>query len=131
MADELTVKQTNNHVTVLHLSGHLHANTEGTFMDYLSRAKDSGARFLLVDLCGVEVISSAGLRALHNGFKMFTPTDEVEKWQKENPGDIYKSPYFKLAGASGNVYYVLNLAGFLHNIPIFPTLQDAINSFEK
>lgn len=131
MADELTVEQTDNHVTVLRLQGHLHANTEGTFMDYVHRAKDSGARFLLIDLSGVEVISSAGLRALHNGFKMFTPTEEVEKWQNEHPSDIYKSPYFKLAGASGNVYYILNLAGFLHNIPIFPTMQEALDSFEK
>lgn len=131
MTDTLTVTRTDNHITVLHLTGALDAGTEGTFMDHVRRVKESGARFLLVDLSGVEIITSAGLRALHNGFKMFTPTEEVEKWQKENPGDIYKSRYFKLAGASGNVYYVLNLAGFLHNIPIFPTIQAALDSFEK
>lgn len=132
MADELTVEQTNsNHITILHLAGHLHGATEGIFMDHVHRVKESGARYVLVDLSGVEVITSAGLRALHNGFKTFTPVDEVEKWQKEHPGEIYKSPYFKLAGASGNVYYVLNLAGFLHNIPIFPTVQEALNFFEN
>jgi hypothetical protein len=131
MTDKLIVTQTNNHIPILHLKGHLDASTEEIFLDFVRRVKESGARHLLVDLGNVDIITSAGLRAFHNGFKLFTPMDEVETWQKEHPGDIYKSPYFKLAGASADVYYVLNLAGFIHNIPIFPTLQEALDSFEK
>jgi hypothetical protein len=131
MTDKLIITRTDNHIPILHLKGHLDASTEGVFLDYARRVKESGARHLLVDLSNVDIITSAGLRAFHNGFKLFTPMDEVEKWQKEHPGDMYKSPYFKLASASTDVYYVLNLAGFIHNIPIFPTLQEALVSFEK
>jgi hypothetical protein len=117
-------------VKVLRLSGKLDGQTEGLFVDAARRAKDSGSQFLLVDLGGVEMITSAGLRALHKGFKLFTPNEEVEAWQKENPDGLFKSPYFKMAGASQNVYYVLNLAGFLHNIPIYPDVEAALASFE-
>jgi len=131
MIDKLSITQTDNPIPVLHLKGHLDASTEGVFLDRARHIKESGARFLLVDLTNVDFITSAGLRAFHNGFKLFTPLNEVEQWQKQNPGDVYKSSYFKLAGASPDVYYVLSLAGFLHNIPIFPTLQEALDSFEK
>ena len=131
MNDKLVITRTDNNIPILHLKGPLDAGTEGIFLDYARRVKESGARHLLVDMGNVDLITSAGLRALHNGFKLFTPMDEVEKWQKGNPGDIYKSPYFKLAGASTDVYYILSLAGFIHNIPIFPTLQEALDSFIK
>jgi hypothetical protein len=131
MIEKLSITQTDNHVPILHLKGNLDASTEGVFLDHARRIKESGARYLLVDLSNVDFITSAGLRAFHNSFKLFTPMNEVEQWQKQNPGDIYKSSYFKLAGASPEVYYVLNLAGFLHNIPIYPTLQEALDSFEK
>jgi hypothetical protein len=129
MTDNLRISHTSDRVPIIHLDGPLNANTESFFLDTAHRVKDAGARFLLIDLGGVEMITSAGLRALHNGFKLFTPRDEVESWQKKNPGDIFKSPYFKLAGASTDIYYLLSLAGFIHNIPIFPNVQDALKSF--
>ena len=58
-------------------------------------------------------ITSAGLGALHNIYKLFTPQEEVDTWEQEKHGEPYKSAYFKLAGASPSVYYVLNIAGFL------------------
>jgi len=130
MADSLTILQTNDRVLILHLQGHLTAHTAEIFMEQAQLAKESGAHFLLVDLSGVGMITSAGLLALHNGFKIFTPHDEIKKWHDEHPGDIFKSPYFKMAGASPEVYYILNLAGFVHNIPIYPGIQDALDSFD-
>ena len=52
-------------------------------------------------------------------------------WEKDKHGDVYKSPYIKLVGASTNVYYVLNISGFLQNIPIYPNLEDALKSFTQ
>ena len=87
-------------------------------------------RYLLIDLTNVDYISSAGLGALHNLYKMFTPQQAIEAWEKEKTGEPYKSGYMKVCGASPSVYYVLNIAGFLQNIPIYPDLDQGIRSFD-
>lgn len=115
-------------VTIFHLSGTLDAASEDELCAQAQQAIESGVNFLLLDMQHLTHISSAGLRALHNIFKMCTPMQEIEAAREE--GEPYKSSYFKLAGASPEVYYVLNLAGFLHNIPFYPTLDDALNSFD-
>ncbi len=131
MADTLTITKTEHgEVTILQLAGMLNANTEVQFVNTARELKVSGRRFLLIDLGGVVMITSAGLRALHDALAIFTPRAEIDSYQKANPGDLFKSPYFKLAGANSNVYSILNLAGFLHNIPIYPDVQEALNSFE-
>ena len=115
-------------VTILHLSGHLHGNTEPELLDRARQAQEDGAKHLLLDLAGLEVLTSAGLRAIHNIFNLFTPqTDRaVIKQHGEEP---YKSPYFKLVCPNPDVYYVLNIAGFLQNILIYNNVEDATSSF--
>jgi anti-anti-sigma regulatory factor len=117
-------------VTILHLSGHLHGSTESDLLDRARQAQEDGSKFLLLDLSEVEVLTSAGLRAIHNIFNMFTPqTDRaVIKQHGEEP---YKSPYFKLVCPNPNVYYVLNIAGFLQNILIYNNLEEAASSFAE
>jgi anti-anti-sigma regulatory factor len=117
-------------VTVLHLNGHLHGTTESELLDRARQALEDGSKYLLLDLSGVEVLTSAGLRAIHNIFNMFTPqTDRaVIKQHGEEP---YKSPYFKLACPNPNVYYVLSIAGFLQNILIYNNLEEAVGSFQE
>jgi len=117
----------NADATVFHLSGTLDAASEDALYEQACQAIDSGAHYLLLDMQNLEFISSAGLRALHNIFKKCTPEGEFEAARES--GEPYKSPYFKLAGASPNVYSVLNLAGFLHNIPFYPTVKEALASF--
>lgn len=117
----------NADVTVFQLSGTLDAASEDALYDQACQAFDSGTNYLLLDMQNLEFISSAGLRALHNIFRKCTPEGEFEAARES--GEPYKSPYFKLAGASPNVYSVLNLAGFLHNIPFYPTMEDALKSF--
>jgi ABC-type transporter Mla MlaB component len=129
MADTLVIKQTGDRIPILHLEGHLTAHTAETFMDHARLVKDSGASLLLVDLSGIGMITSAGLLALRNAFTLFTPNEEIKAWQNEHPGDQFKSPHFKLACASPNVYYVLSLAGFIQSIPIYSNLEDALGSF--
>jgi len=132
MTDALSIKSSqaegNKNVTVFHLSGTLDASSEEDLCDRATRAFERGAEFLLLDMEGLTHISSAGLRALHNIFKMCTPLEEIETAREGD--EPYKTPYFKLAAASPEVYYVLNLAGFLHNIPFYPTMEDALKSFE-
>ena len=116
-------------VTILHLSGHLHGNTEPELLDRARQALEDGSKYLLLDLSGVEVLTSAGLRAIHNIFNLFTPqTDRtVIKQHGEEP---YKSPYFKLVCPNPDVYYVLNIAGFLQNILIYNNMDEAVGSFQ-
>ncbi len=115
-------------VTVLYLSGHLHGDTESHLMDHVRRIHQNGTKYLLLDLSGVEVITSAGLRAIHNIFKLFTPSSDMNTMH-EHGEEPYKSPYFKLACPNPHVYYVLNISGFLQNILIYNDTADAISSF--
>ena len=114
-------------MTMFHLSGTLDAASENALYEQACQAFDSGVHYLLLDMQNLTYISSAGLRALHNIFKKCTPEGEIEAARESD--EPYKSPYFKLAGASPEVYSVLNLAGFLHNIPFYPTMDDALKSF--
>jgi hypothetical protein len=133
MSDSLSIKRSqaegNPNVTVFHLNGTLDASSEEDLYVQATQAFEGRAKFLLLDMRDLKHISSAGLRALHNIFKMCTPMEEIEAAREGD--EPYKSPYFKLAGASPEVFYVLNLAGFLHNIPFYPTMEDALKSFEK
>ena len=115
-------------VTILHLSGHLHGNTEQQLIDRARQAYEDGSTHILLDLSGVEVLTSAGLRAIQNIFNLLTPQSDVAviRQHREEP---YKSPYFKLVSPNPNVYYILNIAGFLQNILIYNNMDEALNSF--
>jgi STAS domain-containing protein len=115
-------------IAVLYLSGHLHGDTERQFMEQVRQLHQEGARHLLLDLSEVTVLTSAGLRAIHNSFMLFTPRSDVAVIN-EHMDEPYKSPYFKLACPNPNIYYVLNIAGFLQNIPIYNDMDEAIHSF--
>ena len=115
-------------VTILHLSGHLHGTTEAELLDRARQVREDGAEHLLLDLSGVEVLTSAGLRAIHNIFNLFTPQAD-RALIKQHGEEPYKSPYFKLVCPNPNVYYVLNIAGFLQNILIYSNMDEAVNSF--
>jgi anti-anti-sigma regulatory factor len=115
-------------VTILHLRGHLHGNTEPELLDRARQAQEDGSKYLLLDLSGLEVLTSAGLRAIHNIFNLFTPRSDTEVIHQHGD-EPYKSPYFKLVCPNPDVYYVLNIAGFLQNILIYNNMEDAVSSF--
>ena len=115
-------------VTILHLDGHLHGHTEQVLLDRARQAQEDGSRHLLLDLSNVDILSSAGLRAIHNIFNLFTPKRDLDLI-RQHGDEPYKSPYFKLVCPNPNIYYVLNIAGFLQNIPIYNNMDDAVNSF--
>jgi len=115
-------------VTILHLSGHLHGNTEPELLDRARQALEDGSKYLLLDLSGVGVLTSAGLRAIHNIFNLFTPKNDREVI-RQHGDEPYKSPYFKLVCPNPDVYYILNIAGFLQNILIYNNMEEAVSSF--
>lgn len=116
-------------VTVLHVAGHLHGATEQQLVDQARQAREDGATHLLLDLTGLEVLSSAGLRGIQSVFKLFTPPSDtaVIRRHEEEP---YKSPFMKMACPNPQIYYILNITGFLQNILIYNNLDDAIKSFD-
>src|SRR5262245_52415357 len=115
-------------VTILHLNGHLHGATEQELLDHARQAHEDGARHLLLDMTELEVLSSAGLRAIQGSFKLFTPHEDAEviRQHREEP---YKSPYFKMVCPDPKIYYVLNITGFLQNILIYNNMDEAIQSY--
>lgn len=115
-------------VTILHLSGHLHGNTEPELLEHARQAREAGSKYLLLDLSDVDVLTSAGLRAIQNIFNLFTPQSDVEVIRQHGE-EPYKSPYFKLVCPNPDVYYVLNIAGFLQNLLIYNNMDEAVESF--
>jgi anti-anti-sigma regulatory factor len=115
-------------VTILHLSGHLHGATENELLDYARQTHEDGATHLLLDMSDLAVLSSAGLRAIHSVFNLFTPPEDVEiiRQHHEEP---YKSPYVKLVCPNPQIYYVLNIAGFLQSLIIYNDMDEALKSF--
>lgn len=126
----ITISQIQGNVAVgvLHLKGHLHGSTESQLLDRARQAYEDGTRYLLLDLSELEVLSSAGLRAIQSIFKLYTPQDDMDL-MKKHESDPYKSPYMKIVCPNPQIYYIFNIAGFLQNILIYNNLEDATNSF--
>jgi anti-anti-sigma regulatory factor len=122
--------QGNSAVTIMHLGGHLHGSTEHQLLDRARQLYKDGARHILLDLSALEVLSSAGLRAIQNIFKLLTPPSDVEKIHQHG-AEPYKSPYFKLICPNPQIYYVLNITGFMQSLFIFNNIDDAVDSFSS
>jgi anti-anti-sigma factor len=107
-------------VTVIHLSGWLDAHSEGRLVAAVQQAKDDGAKYAVLDLAGVDTITSAGIRALQQSYRLMTPGDRKDKL-----------PRLKLCGGSPQVYQVLSITGVLISIPMYEGIDIAIDSFGK
>ena len=129
MTETLTITTTEGVVQILHLAGKLDVQTQAALLEAARAQRAAGTRYLLIDLGALDFITGAGLGALHNIYKLFTPQEEVIAWEQQKHGEPYKSAYMKLAGASPSVYFVLNIAGFLQNIPIYPDVEGALESY--
>ncbi|MCI0550499.1 MAG: STAS domain-containing protein [Anaerolineae bacterium] len=115
-------------VTIFHLKGHLHGSTENQLLDRVRQSHEDGSKHVLLDLSELDVLSSAGLRAIHSIFNLLTPPGDVEviRQHREEP---YKSPYVKLVSPNPDIYYILNITGFLQNLLIYNNMEAAVNSF--
>ena len=122
--------QGNVTVTVLHLSGHLHGSTENQLLDRARQVREDGVTHLLLDLSELEVLSSAGLRAIQNIFKLLTPPSDTELIHQHGT-EPYKSSHLKLVCPNQQIYYVLNITGFMQNLLIFNNMDEAIKSFSS
>jgi anti-anti-sigma factor len=128
---EITSSQIQGDVTatILHLKGQIDRNTYDQLLDHARETHEDGIKRLLLDLSDVDMLTSSGLHAIHTLFRMFTPQADLEKMH-QTKGEPYKSPYFKIMCPSPQVYYVLNITGFMQNIFVFSNMEEAISSFE-
>jgi anti-anti-sigma factor len=107
-------------VTVFHLRGWLDAQSEKQLVDTVQKASDEGVEFVLLELGELDMITSSGIRAMQKAYQILTSKDAA-----------YKVPRLKISGAPPQVYHVLGVTGFLINVPMYETMQAAIDSFEK
>lgn len=106
-------------VTIFHLRGWLDDQSEGDFIKWASESYEKGNHYLLLDLSELDTLTSVGMRAIHKVYKMYTPE-----------GADKDSPYLKLASAPPSVYDALKITGFLQSIPLYESVQSAIDSFK-
>jgi anti-anti-sigma factor len=114
---KLKSEQTDN-VTIFHISGWLDAQAENALVNAAQEAHANGTQRLIIEMAEVEILTSAGVRALQKIFKLFHPE-----------ADQGKSTHFKLSSAPAQVYQVLAMTGFLQSVPMYENLSSAIKSF--
>jgi ABC-type transporter Mla MlaB component len=129
MSELLKINKTGGKFTTLHLEGKLDGQTEKELVELATSEFNAGMRSLLLDFSGLTMITSAGLRALHTIYKMYTPAEEIQAWSAAHKDETFKSPYFKIAQPSSEIHYILSISGFLQSIYIYPSLQEASASF--
>jgi len=107
-----------DHVVVLRINGLLDAQSEEQLLQAAQKAHAGGAVFLVIDMSQLHTLTSAGIRALQKTYKMFTPKESRES-------------HLKLCTAQPQINNILGITGFLDKIPMYETLDAAVQSFNK
>jgi anti-anti-sigma factor len=107
-------------VTVFYLRGWLDSQSEEQLLETARLAHDEGARYLLINMSDLDTLTSAGMRALQKVYQIFTPKE-----------DHFKVAHLKLCNAPPQIYNVLGITGFLQNIPMYESMDTALDSFGK
>ena len=95
---------------VLGVSGRMDAMTSGPFLEKCTEIVDAGGTKVVVDMSGLEYVSSAGLRS----FLAFA------KALRANKGVL------RFSGLSGMVEEVFTVSGFSRMFDVLPTVDEAI-----
>ena len=106
-------------ITVFHLRGWLDAQSEEDFIKWANEAYEKGTRYLLLDLSELDTLTSAGMRAIQKVYLQYMPKDADKEY-----------PRLKMASAPPPVYNALKMTGFLQSIPMYESVQSAIDSFK-
>lgn len=105
-------------VTVFRIGGWLDGQSEAQFLETARLAYDEGARYLLIDMSELDTLTSAGMRAIQKVYQMFTPREH-----------LMKVAHLKLCNAPPQIYNVLGITGFLQNIPMYESMDAALEAF--
>lgn len=99
---------------VIKLVGRFDSNTAPALDQALRESMAGGVFRIVLDMSGVEYFSSAAIRVLIMAFK------ECRRW---NRGDV------RLAAVPERIAHVLDLAGLLSLIQIYPDTMLAVGNF--
>ena len=99
-------------ITVISLTGRMDATTVASFDEAWRTCLDNGARLIVVDLGGVEYISSAGLRGILS----------LLKASKAAKGGL------AFCNVGQMVAEVFRISGFTSMLAVFPGLDEALAS---
>jgi anti-anti-sigma factor len=124
MAVEFTLTQEHPegkpHTVVFHLAGWLDAQNEGRVVEAVQQAKDQGAQYVLLELGGLETITSAGIRSIQKSWQVLMPKEASSQ-----------PPRLKLCSASPRIFEVLSVTGVLIHMPMYESVDIAVDSFGK
>ncbi len=113
--DELSMHdERHGKVTVLSLSGRVDSRTAPTLDEKLTQLISADKR-LVLDLHAVTFLSSAGVRAIIQALKT----------AKKARGEV------KLAEVPDHTAAILNTVGILEIVQAYPTVADAVASFQS
>jgi anti-anti-sigma factor len=107
-------------VTVFHIRGWLDAQSEDLLLGAARTAYEEGARYLLIEMSELDTLTSAGIRSIQKVYQMYTPKEEH-----------MKVSHLKLCNAPPQIYNVLGITGFLHNVPMYESVSTALESFDQ
>ncbi len=109
-----TTEKSYKRYTILRVSGRIDADTAPNLEKQINKVFKKGQYHLVVDMGGVDYISSAGLRVLVSALK---------KARRYNRGDV------RLAALSARLKEAFQLVGFNKLFQIFGEAEDAAGSF--
>jgi anti-anti-sigma factor len=119
-------------VTVFRVKGDIDSTTYEQLEARAREAYSAGTRHLLLDLTDVPYVSSAGIRALNNLFKLLkadTPDESDEAIARGVRAGTFKSPHLKLLNPSPRVKEVLSMAGVDMFLEMHDNFDAALASF--
>ena len=117
---QVTQKQGRVPVTVFQPNDRINMGNTEQLEKVADAALRQGAKYLVFDFANVPGITSAGLRTVLS----------VAKKLGNDPSDDKKlSPFVKLASPTPEVLKIFKIAGFDLLFEIYPTLQQAVDSF--
>ncbi|MFO7914096.1 MAG: STAS domain-containing protein [Candidatus Krumholzibacteriales bacterium] len=111
----LSKPKSNPAVTIVSVDGFIDTTTSGTLEDSIKKLLKKQNFDLVIDLGGVDYISSAGWGIFISEIRRI----------RENGGDL------KLAAMMGDVYEVFELLEFQTILESYDTVEEAVESFGK
>ena len=110
-------------VTVFHVTGRSNLGNADELTRRVQNSYQGGMRDLILDLSGVDSLTSAGLRAILIIMKLLN-TDS-----RDNPSPGDKSQHVKLLSPTEYVLITMKTAGFDRYLDIYESLPEALASF--
>jgi anti-anti-sigma factor len=127
-----TVQNTNVPVTVINIKGDVDASNYEVFQTQTEKIISDGAKYVILDLQGVDYMSSAGLRVIHglfNKLRQIHQDANDEELRNKMKSGAYKSPYIKVVNLSSSLKELFELSGFETYIEVYDDVEKAIQSF--